>query len=108
MDGAETDAVEGQCFGLCGRLRGGGCGDAVDQLIAERAEVASTGAGGVVAAPAALGRGWKYLGAEKFWPIRAEPTAWVSSGGQEPSFASREPLACTRKNSWPIPQMTRG
>src|SRR5580704_13902954 len=57
-------------------------------------------------APAALGRGWKYFGSEKFWPIRAEPTAWVSSVVYEPSLARRDPSACTRKKAWPRPQMS--
>src|ERR1700689_1025450 len=48
MQRSEADAVEGEGFGLRCGLGGGGGGQAVDELIAERALVASAGTGGVV------------------------------------------------------------
>ncbi len=53
-------------------------------------------------APAALGRGWKYLSIANGWPSSLEPITLPAS-----SLMS-EPLALSEKIAWPIPQTIRG
>ena len=50
----------------------------------------------------------KIAGAEKFWPIRYDPTACLSSVVNVPSFVTSEPLAWMGKTAWPMAQIASG
>ena len=85
---------------LVGREDGEGkvLGGAVNEFRAQGAQVAAAGTAAVVAAAGRTGTGMKITGQGKFWPIRYDPTACLSSLVNLPSLVDQRTVGLDGKD----------